>query len=190
LRSFTLDTNCIIAIADSRPEAVPVRALADAHVEGRADVAIVAMSASEKQQRGTYIQDFTEFQKRMAALGLSHLTVLPPMLYFDITFWNWAVWSDDAMQALEKQIHGTLFPNVEFLWQDYCRANWLDPASTPSGRWRNCKCDVLGIWSHIHTNRDVFVTSDGNFHVAAKKAALVSLGAKRIEYPNDAVSLL
>ena len=111
-------------------------------------------------------------------------------MYWDITFWDYSVWSDAAMQALEQQIHETLFPNIEFLWQDYCRANGLDPKSTPSGKWRNCKCDVLAMWSHIHGNRDVFVTSDGNFHAAAKKAAVISLGAKHIEYPDDAVSLL
>src|ERR1700730_7089117 len=52
-----------------------------------------------------------------------------------------------------------------FHWQDYCRANGLDPATSPPSReyrkWRNCKCDVQAIWSHIHGKRDVFVTSDG-----------------------------
>jgi hypothetical protein len=111
-------------------------------------------------------------------------------MYWDITFLDYSLWSDDAMQELERKIHTILFPNVEFLWQDYCRANSLDPASTPTGKWRNCKCDVLAIWSHIHGNRDVFVTSDRNFHIPAKKAALIALGAKHIECPNDAVALL
>jgi hypothetical protein len=46
------------------------------------------------------------------------------------------------------------------------------------------------MWIHIYGKRDVFVTSDKKFHVAAKKAALIDLGAKQIEYPNDAVSFL
>jgi len=34
----------------------------------------------------------------------------------------------------------------------------------------------LAIWSHIHHKRDVFVTSDENFHGTAKKLALIALG--------------
>jgi hypothetical protein len=190
MRSFTLDTNCLIAIDEGRPEATAIRSLADAHAVGKAAVAVVAISASERQTGGRYIADFAEFRARMAALELAHLDILPPIMYWDITFWDYSLWSDAAMQALERQVHETLFPNVEFLWQDYCRANGLDPASTPTGRWRNRKCDVLAIWSHIHGNRDVFVSSDGNFHVPAKKTALVALGAGHIEYPHDAVSLV
>jgi hypothetical protein len=190
MRSFTLDTNCLIAVDEGRPEAEAVRALADAHAAGTAAVAVVAISASERQPGGGYIQNFGEFRARLAELGLAHLDILRPIMYWGFTFWDYSLWSDAAVQALEKRIHEILFPNVEFLWEDYCRAAGLDPASTPAGRWRNCKCDVLAIWSHIHGNRDVFVTSDGNFHIAAKKAALVALGARHIETPSDAVLLL
>jgi hypothetical protein len=190
MRSFTLDTNCLIAIDEGRPEAAAVRALADAHEAGTVAVAVVAISASEKQQGGGYIQNIAEFRARLRTLGLGHLDILPPIMYWDVTFWDYSLWSDAAMQAIEQQVHEVLFPNVEFLWEDYCRANGLDSASTPAGKWRNCKCDVLAIWSHIHGNRDVFVTSDGNFHSSAKKEAVISLGAKYIEYPDDAVSLL
>jgi hypothetical protein len=113
------------------------------------------------------------------------------MFYFDISFWDHCLWSDDLMITLERQIHAILFPNVEFSWQDYCRTNDIDPIpNSPSGKWRNCKCDVQAMWSHIHAKRDVFVTSDKNFHRPEKKAALIALGAKRIEYPDEAVRLL
>jgi len=46
------------------------------------------------------------------------------------------------------------------------------------------------MWSHIHHKRKVFVTSDRNFHKADKKAALIALGAGRIEDPESALSLL
>ena len=62
------------------------------------------------------------------------------------SFWDWSLWSDSESQALEQQIHAILFPNIEFVWQDYCRANGLDPVrSLPPGKWRNCKCDVQAI---------------------------------------------
>jgi hypothetical protein len=57
-------------------------------------------------------------------------------------------------------------------------------------QWRNAKCDVLSIWSHIHYRRHVFVTSDGNFHKETKKPRLLALGAGRIEQPADAALLL
>ena len=148
------------------------------------------MSASEKQQGNRYIQDFAEFQARLANLGLAHLKMLEPMCYFDITFHDYCLWSGDDMLTLEKQVHNILFPNVEFEWNDFCRANGLDPSQSPSGRWRNGKCDVQNMWTHIYNKRDVFVTSDMNFHGATKKPALVALGTNRIEYPGDAVTLI
>jgi hypothetical protein len=188
--TFTLDTNCLIAIDEGRPEAAAVRALADAHAVGTAHVAVVAMSASERQQHGSYLHDFKDFRGRLIDLGLSHLDILEPMCYFDITFFDWCLFSDRHMVALESQIHEILFPNVEFIWQDYCCVTGLDQKSSPTGRWRNCKCDVQAIWSHIQNKRDVFVTSDGNFHISAKKAGLIALGAKQIECPHRAVSLI
>ncbi len=47
--TFTLDTNCIIAVEDERPEAEHIRKLAEAHSQGVADVSLVAMSASENE---------------------------------------------------------------------------------------------------------------------------------------------
>jgi hypothetical protein len=113
------------------------------------------------------------------------------MCYADICFLDHCLLSNDLMLALEHQIHTTLFPKVEFTWQDYCRTNDIDPLpKSPNRKWLNCKCDVQAMWSHIHAKRDVFVTSDKNFHRPEKKAALIALGAKGIEYPDEAVRLL
>jgi predicted nucleic acid-binding protein len=65
VKMFTLDTNCLIDIAENRPAAAAVRALAAAHAEGRADVAIVAISASEAQLGGRFIQNYDEFRNRL-----------------------------------------------------------------------------------------------------------------------------
>jgi hypothetical protein len=189
--SFTLDTTCLIDIDEGRPGAAAIRKLADAHSLGKADVAVVAMSASEKQRGGRYIQNFIDVRDRLVSLGLAHLRIIEPMGYFDITFWDYCLRTDDLMIALERQIHEILFPNFEFSWHDYCRTNGIDPVPTfPSDTWRNRKCDVQAMWSHIHAKRDVFVTSDNNFHRAEKKAALIALGAKQIEYPDSAAGLL
>jgi predicted nucleic acid-binding protein len=51
-QTFTLDTNCLIDVADKRPAAKAVQALADAHAAGRADAAVVAITASENSEAG------------------------------------------------------------------------------------------------------------------------------------------
>jgi hypothetical protein len=94
LTTFTLDTNCLIAIDEHRPEETPVRARADADAAGNASVAVVAISASENQQGGGAIRNFGEFRERLSRLGLGHLEILPPLLYWDITFWDWSLWAD------------------------------------------------------------------------------------------------
>jgi hypothetical protein len=189
VHTFTLDTNCLIAVENNEPAAEAIRALADAHTKQSADVAVVAMSASEKPQGGRSIRNFSEFQNRLEVLGWTHLKIILPMMYWNITFWDHAFWVDDAMTDLERRIHAILFPTARFLWQDHCRDENIDPMQIPFGTtWSNRKCDVQAIWSHIHGGRSVFVTSDKNFH--KKKTALIALGAGRIERPHTAIQLL
>ena len=186
---LTIDTNCLIDIERNRPAAAAVRMLADAHARGTVDVAVIAMSASENQKNGRLLRAFAEFQDYLAALHLAHLNIVMPMMYWDISFWDHCFWSDDAMLDLERQIHSILFPNEQFLWENYCRDKGTDlPSNPPVGLWRNHKCDVQAIWSHIHGKRDVFVTSDGNFH--KRKSDLVALGAGQIKCPDSMIKLL
>lgn len=162
--SFTLDTNCVIAVDERRPEAPHILRLVQAHKDGRADVGVVAISASERQKDGKLLENFGEFKSRLAALGLSQLRMLHPMMYWDVTFWDASVYADDESEALEQRIHGILFPNMPFKWVDFCKANGLDPDHAPlSAKWRNAKCDVQAMWTHITSRRSVFVTSDRNF---------------------------
>lgn len=189
MQTFSLDTNCVIALEEGRVEAASVRALANAHAAAKANVGVIAISASERQKDGRHLESFTCFQNRLKALGLEHLDLILPMLYFDLTFWDCTVFTDEAGQMLEKKIHQILFPNIQFLWPDFCLANNLDPLHIASGsKWRNAKCDVQALWSHINAKRDVFVTSDENFHKVSKKAKLIALGAGCIERPIDAKS--
>ncbi len=179
----------MIDIDENRPPAQHVRALADAHAAGQATVAIGAIAASERQRGGCLIANFQEFRQRLASLGLGHLEILTPMLYYDVCFWDHALWSSSEMEAVERRIHDTLFSNVEFLWPDYARAHGLDANAAPAAwEWRNVKCDVQAIWAHIHHRRDVFVTSDMNYHKHSAK--LIALGAGSIVTPEQAVTPL
>jgi hypothetical protein len=191
MTTFTFDSNCIIALERNEPVSQAVRALINAHDQGSADVAVVAISASENPRGQLEPQSFGEFQRRLSGVGLGQLEILRPIGYFDITFWDWCLWSGEEEQALERQIHEILFPTVHFLWPAFCEATGIDPnESTRNTRWRNCKCDVLALWSHIHVGRDVFVTNDDNFHAVTKKPGLIALGAGRIEKPEVAVTLI
>lgn len=187
--TFTLDTNCFIAIENHEIDAPFIRTLVDAHAAGTANVAVVAISASE-QQRGDNYSNFDVFRRRLAAIDLTGVEILRPILYFDLTFLDWSLYSSPESEAQERRIHDVLFPRFEFDWQDYCRNHGLARNTLPNHDWRNHKCDVQALWSHIHYGREIFVTSDGNFHSAAKKAALIALGANRIEHPCDAVTIL
>jgi hypothetical protein len=197
--SLSLDTNCVIALDEVRNdptshragEARAVRALIKAHTDRKADVALIAISASERQKDNGRLENFSTFQERLASLGLGYLKLLHPMMYFDVTFWDASLWSDEEMQVLERSIHEILFPNIPFLWSDYCAANGLDStAETRDRKWKNAKCDVQAFWSHAWRKRDVFVTSDDNFHKELKKRQLTALAGGHIERPESAAALV
>ncbi len=189
--TFSLDTNCLIDIAEDRPDSAAIRALAEAHARGDVSVAVAAISASENQKTGERLTNFEQFRARLETLSLGHLEILKPMLYWDIGFWDWAYWVGPEMVALEQKIHQVLFPNVEFQWPDFCAVRGWDPNAHPVDiKWRNAKCDVQALWSHIYHCRNVFVTGDAKFHAVTKLPALIALGAGHIVNPQSAVSML
>ena len=141
---FTLDTNCIIAIDEQRAEASAIRKLCNAHASGLIDLAVIGISASEKQKSGDSLDNFQTFLNRLSRLGLQSCTILKPMLYLDICFFDWSYWASPEMEALEESIHRTLFPNIEFLWADFCMARNLDQNAIDH-RWRNAKCDIQAL---------------------------------------------
>jgi hypothetical protein len=189
--TFTLDTNCVIAIEEGRTEASAIRTLAEAHASGLANVALVAISASERQKNGGPLGSFTQFTDRIAALGLSHLDLLWPMMYWDVTFWDACLWVEPNMLKLETEIQNILFPNIPVSWLECCRKLGPDADLNIVGRkWKNAKCDVQGYWCHAYRRRDVFVTSDRNFHAASRKARLIKCFGGQIELPGSAAALI
>src|SRR3954465_4609743 len=97
MRTFTLDSSCIDAINEGRAEVKFLRMLAEAHTAGKADVALVALSAAEKRQFGSYFDDFDAFRDHLAALDLARLEILKPMACFDISFPGWCIEPNDAI---------------------------------------------------------------------------------------------
>jgi hypothetical protein len=189
--TFTLDTNCLIAVDENRAEASAIRSLSDAHRQGRANVAIVGISASERQTDGNMLDDYSKFTDRVASLNMSHLPVILPMCYWDVMFWDACIEPDAELVLLEARIQQILFPTVPCSWADYCQLYDLDPEGSPQDKkWKNAKCDVQAFWCHASQRRSIFVTTDKNFHTAKKKPKLLAVAPGRIEFPDTAALLV
>lgn len=167
MKTFTLDTNCIIALDDeARAERKAVVAIIEAGKEGCIDVAMVASSAAEKQMTGTYLGSIEDFKKRMAKLGLEHVGLLKPIASFGMTFFDHAIYPTEAQLGLQTRIFETLFPSTPASWPKHAADLGQSPedTDTPAGvKWRNKFLDAQAMWAHINNGRDVFVTSDANF---------------------------
>lgn len=163
---FTLDTNCLIEVDENRPGARFVERLVNSAKYEIADVAMVASSASERQKSGAYLTSFTIFRSRMDQLGFSHINILPPLLRWDMGFWNHGIWAGREDYAREKEIFDILFPKSAHDWHDYAAAKKLSVDDTESKAyrtWRNKLLDAQAYWAHEYHRRDVFVTNDRNF---------------------------
>ena len=155
LMRFTLDMNCIIDVEEARPNAPFVRELVGLHGINGINVAVSAIGASERQRAGGYAKYFSEFQAKLTDAGFGALELLPPLAYWNLCFGDHCVWADET-DTLERQIHDVLFPNIEFSWPDYAKLRGL-VIDSQDKKWRNAKCDVLGLWCHIKHGGGVFV---------------------------------
>jgi hypothetical protein len=187
----TLDHNCLIALENNESEAPYIKELIAMHDDKKVAVRVVGIGASERLNGGTYAANFDEFKKRIAAIGLAHVEILKPIGYFDITFWEWCVYGDEQTMQFERKIHEALFPDIDFDYQAFCQNHELDPSNSSKmgQQWRNKKCDVLTIWSHIFYGGDIFVTADIRaFLSETKKPRLIALGAGDILAPPEGVA--
>lgn len=173
IQLYTLDTNCIIDLEENRPDAIHVRKMIADHDSGIINLAVVAISASERQLGGKPVWDYSTFENKLKNVGINHLEQLIPMKYWDVTFWGHDMWDGDSV--LEKKIHDILFPG--------------EPIEKPQEfgfsdrEWKNHKCDVQIAWAHVYHNRDVLVTSDDNYH--KKSVELAKIGLNKIIKPSD-----
>jgi hypothetical protein len=166
--TLTLDMNCLIDIDSAEPrKGTPhVRALIEKSERGVVDLAICASCASERQSDGSSLENFSQFQERLKRAGLSHLTLLKPLLRWDVSFFDYSIIAGPELSAQEDEIFRTLFPGSNPSWSetaDLCGERVEDTSSAAFSKWRNKICDAQAFWSHEHNRRDVFVTSDGNF---------------------------
>lgn len=173
--TITLDTNCLIDLEEKREGFLSIEKIINESKQGKLDAAIVAVSAIDKKIHRNKIKKFSEFQNWLATLGLSHVKILKPIAYTDISYVDWCLVGGGELTELDHKIHDILFPD------------W--PYSLPSNKlmskWINKKADVLIMWAHIWNKRDVFITRDKNFLKPTKKPKLEKLGAKLILTPEN-----
>jgi len=188
--NVTLDTTYIIDL-EKAVGTSQARTLAKMHDDHKINLRVVAISASENPQKldRTYASNFSEFRNRITAVGLGKAEILKPLGYYDITYSDWSVTASVPMLELEQKIHEILFPEVQFSYEEFCKKKGLDPKSGGIDRiWRNRKCDVLAMWSHIQYGGGIFLTEDKNYH--KKKTQLIALGAGEILKLDQAVAKL
>jgi hypothetical protein len=184
---FTLDPTCILDLERDGPTLPHIRGLIDAHDNGRIEVGVLALAPSEKHRGRYYPETFRAFEERLDDLGIRHLPLVVPKLYLDIGFLDCALVAHDEGD-LERHLHEILHADVEFSYDAFCQARAIDPRAPGwFGRqtWRNAKCDVLALWSHINDNRDVFVTTDETL-LGSRSFLLNSLGVGAILRPETA----
>ncbi|WKE70580.1 hypothetical protein [Streptomyces sp. WP-1] len=187
--SFTLDTNCLIAVEEKRPEAAAVRELVAQQRASRAAVRLVATMAAENQRDGTVLDNFSHFQRRISKLGLGGLEILAPVAVCDLTYFDWCVLAHDEAEAEAIRLHKVLFPTSPFGYLDAVPGNLGEETRQLAERkWRNQQLDVLVLHTHIMAKADVFVTSDRNFLKQSKRQRLAELGARMILTPADAAA--
>lgn len=174
--TFTLDTNCLIAVDEERMDAVPIRQLLAAHRAGTADCALVASGAAEMQKDRAFLTDMADFDMRRTSLGFGDLSVLHPIARWGMSFWGHGFWSSEEGAAREQSIFEAMFPNSYYSWEEFARSRSLDPEDRSpenTSRWRNKILDAQAFWAHENANREFFVTTDNEFRrLEAKGYAL------------------
>lgn len=174
---LTLDHNVIIDLANNSANVVGLRKLLQScNHEGF----VVEIGASEMRRRGVKPDRYDLFERLLEEAGIVSLPRLAPMMIWDVTFWDHALWFDEHMAAKAKRIEDVLFGGSPAL--DITGEPDMSPKSAA---WLNRLCDVQSMWCHLHYANDVFVTSDRNFHKATKAPRLLALGAGKICRPEE-----
>jgi len=186
-----LDNNCIIDLEQNNARASHLKKLIKMHCDGKINLRVVAISASERKPNLSYVSNLNEFKRRLDAIGLGNVEILPTVLYLGVGFLGYSLLGGGELDELERKVQRILFPTIAIEFCDFCkeRGYKLDDNKAWS-RWVNAKCDVLGLWSHIWFKGDIFITTDKDFHKKSVKPRLIELGAGKILRPDEAVNLL
>jgi len=127
--NVTMDMNSIIDLEEGRESAPYIRGLIQLHNDGKVNLRVVAIGASERKPDGTYAANFAEFTEKIYGIGLGHVEILKPLGYRGMAFFDWCLFGGEELTNLERQIHEMLFPNIEFAYRDFCAERGFDPSN-------------------------------------------------------------
>ena len=176
--NITLDTNCIVALEENRPDARYLRRIVQSATEQQLRLRVAGISASERQPDGKYSESFFDFQAKIAGVGLEDVEILRPPLIWGVTFWDESFYGTEQVDEEAKRIHEILFPTSPFEYEDYCRHFGLDPAAPDiTRRWLNRVIDTWALWSHMHNGGERWTPSFGQVFVTAKVESGVMIQA-------------
>lgn len=194
---ITLDNNCIVALENNEADAPYIHEIIALHKNKKITLRLATISASERQPGGRYASHFQEFQARVTRLGLATIETLdnPSLMLKHPAHWGMSYWVTLRTVTILRSTWSAGFITYYFLKQilnqTYCLKRGLDVNNPDIEKnWRNKRCDVLGLWSHIVYNGDIFVTADKRFLAETKRPKLIALGAGDILCLKQAVELL
>lgn len=184
---LTWDTNCLITLESDEPhrseDKDALLQLLAWHEQGLVNVRLAAGTAAEKQPGGSYLEHMNRFQERRADAGLGHLDMLLAPGRFDMSFWDNAIFVDEADEQLIQDVYAVMFPG-----KDYEPPVPFDAASRAVQNWRNRIIDAELYWSHLKFVGDLFVTRNSDdFIKNGRREQLLAFGGRGIEVPTDAV---
>lgn len=190
---LTLDWNCVIEVEEGRNQAGRVIDLVNRHRLGQFEVALLAASASENARSKRFPGNANLFKDRVSAMGWDDLPLVPMPCVYDLSYWDLCYFPDDGDKFNR---------DMDALWDVIAPKVPRSPAEhLPTGvsltdgaiqseqlsKWRNAWCDVISAYSHIHDDRDVFVTNNTrDFQVNSE--ALSRLGMKHIFTPAETLT--
>ncbi len=189
-RKVTIDHNSIVALdkrtsgdaltAKDNEIATAMDGILALASQGSVGIVLPAIAASERQQQGNVVRDFTTFRNRIAALGITPEQYSLPEMRLGVTFLGYATlgFVGPEWNVLQRELQQIIHPNMD--WDDTSHKNWL-----------NRCCDVMTIFAHFQANADLFVTDDKKAFLSHnKKIKLLQLGANMIEPADQAYHLL
>ena len=129
--NVTFDTNCIIALETNAENAPYVRRIVQAAPERRLKLRVVGISASERQPGGDHSKSFSDFQARIAGVGLGDVEILKPPVILGVTYFDHCIRGCDEWTEEAKRIHEILSPASPFAYGDFCTRFGIDPEAQP-----------------------------------------------------------
>ncbi len=187
----TIDTNCVIDLAQGTERGKIIHELIKRNNDQQIVLRVPGISASERQPGGIYLPTFDLFEQKLKQIGLGDVEILRPIAYLGVCYSAWCILPSEEMNVLEHRIHSILFPQIPF--EIKSPPELKDALQMPAElnvKWRNAKCDTLGMWCHIYYKGDIFVSADKNFHKATKRSRLIDCGASAIVKPEEILQYL